>query len=82
MKKIIIDQNLLDDLGESNTIFKRSGITFFPARSSEEILNLHGVKRADLIITDAALPVMGGAEALLQDTGRCRAEVCIDHRRR
>jgi CheY-like chemotaxis protein len=62
MKKIIIARNLLDDLEESNTIFKRSGITFFPAWSSEEILNLHGVKRADLIITDAALPLMGGAK--------------------
>jgi CheY-like chemotaxis protein len=61
MKKIIIARNLLDDLEESNTIFKRSGITFFPAWTSEEILKLHGVKRADLIITDAALPLMGGA---------------------
>lgn len=62
MKKIIIARNLLDDLEESNTIFIRSGITFFPAWSSEEILNLHGVKRADLVITDAALPLMGGAK--------------------
>jgi CheY-like chemotaxis protein len=62
MKKIIIARKLLDDLEESNTIFTRSGITFFPAFSSEEILNLHGVKRADLIITDANLPLMGGAE--------------------
>jgi CheY-like chemotaxis protein len=62
MKKIIIARNLLDDLEESNTIFTRSSITFFPAWSSEEILNLHGVKRADLIITDAALPLMGGAK--------------------
>lgn len=62
MKKIIIAQNLLDDLEESNAIFIRSGITFFPAWSSEEILNLHGVKRADLVITDDALPLMGGAK--------------------
>ncbi len=62
MKKIIIDQDLLNDLEEGNTIFKRSGITFFPARSSEEILNLHGAERADLIITDDALPLMGGAK--------------------
>jgi CheY-like chemotaxis protein len=62
MKKIIIAHNLLDDIGGSNTIFKRSGITVFPASSSEEILDLHRAKRADLIITDAALPVMGGAK--------------------
>jgi len=62
MKKIIIAHNLLDDIGESNTIFKRSGITLFPASSSEEILDLHGVNRADLIITEAALSLMGGAQ--------------------
>jgi CheY-like chemotaxis protein len=62
MKKIIVAHNLLDDIGGSNTIFKRSGITVFPARSSEEILELHNVQRADLIITAAALPLMGGAK--------------------
>jgi len=61
MKKIIIAQNLLDAIGGSNTIFKRSGIAVFPARSSEEIIKLHGFQQADLIITDAALPLMGGA---------------------
>ncbi|MCK9420073.1 MAG: PilZ domain-containing protein [Nitrospirae bacterium] len=62
MKKIIIARDLLDDLEEGNTIFKRSDITFFPAGSSEDILDLHGVERADLIITEAALPLMGGAK--------------------
>jgi DNA-binding response OmpR family regulator len=62
MKKIIIDQSLLHDLEGRTTIFKRSGITFIPAWSTEEILNLHGVKRADLIIADAILPLMGGAK--------------------
>jgi DNA-binding response OmpR family regulator len=62
MKTIIIDQSLLLVLEGSNTIFKRSGITFISACSTEEVLNLHGVKRADLIITDAALPLMGGAK--------------------
>jgi len=60
MKKIIIDRSLLHDLEGSSTIFKRSGITFIPALSTEEILNLHSVKRADLIIIDATLPLMGG----------------------
>jgi len=72
MKKIIIAHNLLNDIGGSNTIFKRSGITVFPAKSSEEILNLHGVQRADLVITDAALPLMGGAKLCARirgDTG-------------
>ena len=62
MKIIIIDQSLLLVLEGSNTILKRSGITFISAWSTEEVLKLHGVKRADLIITDAALPLMGGAK--------------------
>lgn len=61
MKKIIITRSLLHDLEGSNTIFKRSGITFIPAWSAEEILNLHCVKRADLIIAEATMPLMGGA---------------------
>ncbi len=62
MKKIIIDRSLLHGLEVSNTIITRSSITFIPACSSEEILNLHAVRRADLIITDANLPLMGGAK--------------------
>jgi CheY-like chemotaxis protein len=61
MKKIIMAQSILQDIEGSETIFKRKGIMLFPAWSSEEMLNLHGVKRADLIIIDAALPLMGGS---------------------
>ena len=75
MKKIIIARNLLDDLEESNTILKRSSITFFPAGSSEEILTLHGVKRADLIITDASLPLMGGAKLC----SRLRSDATLEY---
>jgi CheY-like chemotaxis protein len=63
----------LHDFEGRNTIFKRSGITFIPAWSTEEILNLHGVKRADLIITDATLQLMGGAK--LCSMIRCDAEL-------
>lgn len=47
-------------IGSHDTIFQRSNITTFPARTSEEILNLHGVHRADIIITEEGLPLMGG----------------------
>ena len=75
MKKIIIDQSLLHDLEGSNTIFTRSGITFIPAWSTEEMLNLHSVKRADLIIADATLPLMGGAKlcSLLRSNAQLKA---------
>ncbi len=59
MKKIIVAESLLTVFDSKNSIFKRGGITLFTAQSSEEILNLHGVKNADLIITDQAFPLMG-----------------------
>lgn len=62
MKKIIIARNILHTIGSHDTIFQRSTVTTYPARTSEEILNLHGVHKADIIITDADLPLMGGVE--------------------
>jgi CheY-like chemotaxis protein len=61
MKNIIIALSLLQELEENSTILTRSSITFLPAVSSEEILQLHDARRADLIITEASLPLMGGA---------------------
>jgi len=61
MKKIIIAQKILRELESGNSIFNRQSIMLFPARLSEEILYIHRVNKADLIITDAALPMMGGA---------------------
>jgi len=62
MKKVIIAQNLLQDIDEHNNLFRRGGIELFPAQSSEEIINFHGVKKADLIITDYAFPLMGAVK--------------------
>jgi CheY-like chemotaxis protein len=62
MKKIIIAENLLTVFNSNNSIFKRGGITLFAAQSSEEIVKLHAVKNADLIITDQALPLMGAVK--------------------
>jgi CheY-like chemotaxis protein len=73
MKKIIIDRNILSELGGSDSFFKRSGITFFPVQSSEEMLDVHGAKKADLIIVDALFPKMGGVK--LCSTIRSDAEL-------
>jgi DNA-binding response OmpR family regulator len=62
MKKIIIARNIRHAIGSHDTIFERSNITTYPARTSEEILNLHGAHKADIIITDADLPLMGGVK--------------------
>jgi len=59
MKTIIIAENLLPFFDSNNSIFRRGGIAFFTAQTSEEIVNLHGVKNADLIITAQTLPLMG-----------------------
>ena len=59
MKKIIVAENLLPVFDSNKSIFRRGGITLFAAQSSEEIINLHSAKNADLIITDQALPLMG-----------------------
>ncbi len=62
MKQVIIAENVLQNLEESATLFKRGGLTIYPARSSEEILVLHRAHNVDLIITDFALPQMGGVK--------------------
>jgi CheY-like chemotaxis protein len=60
MKKIIIARTIMQAIGSHDTIFQRSNITTFSARTSEEILDLHGVHKADIIITEDDLPQMGG----------------------
>jgi CheY-like chemotaxis protein len=61
MKKIIIAESVLVAIEHSNTLFGRGGITLHTASTSEEIIALHREHKADLIVADFALPVMGGA---------------------
>lgn len=62
MKKLIIAKNVLETIGQGNTLFGRGGIEVHTAGTSEEVLDLHRGIRADLIITDFTLPTMSGAE--------------------
>ncbi len=62
MKKIIIAETIMRGIGGLDAFFRRGDITTYPAVTSEEVLNIHGVRKADLIITDLALPLMGGAK--------------------
>ncbi len=62
MKKIIVARSILHAIGSGKDLFGRGTLTIIPARTSEEILNLHGVHHADVIITDLNLPMMGGAK--------------------
>lgn len=59
MKTIIVAESLLPVFDSNNSIFRRGGITLVAAQSSEEIVNLHGVKNADLIVVDLVFPLMG-----------------------
>jgi CheY-like chemotaxis protein len=60
MKKVIIAQTILDAVEQSTTLFGRGSIKLYPVRSSEEILDIHRRIKADIIITEFSLPVMGG----------------------
>jgi CheY-like chemotaxis protein len=59
-KKIIIAQSIHDGVDQGNTLFARGGLVVLSAGSCEEILDLHRSRKADLIIADFSLPVMGG----------------------
>ncbi len=62
MKKIIITRNIMQAIGGRDTIFGRGTIRTYTARTCEEILDIHGVQKADVIITEATLPLLGGAK--------------------
>ncbi len=69
MKKVIIAENILSAVGGEQSLFGRGGIKLYPARTSEDILALHRQRKADLIIADLALPVMGGAALMTRIRG-------------
>jgi CheY-like chemotaxis protein len=60
MKKVIIAQTILDAIEHGSTLFGRGSIKLYPALSAEAILELHRQVKADLIIAEFSLPVMGG----------------------
>ncbi len=60
MKKIIIARSIMHAIGEQDTLFKRGNLAIFTVRTCEETLNLQGVHKADLIVVDAAMQLMGG----------------------
>ncbi len=61
MKRVIIARSIMQAVGGHDTILGRRTIETYTARTSEEILTVQGVRKADLIITEATLPLMGGA---------------------
>ncbi len=62
MKKIIITRSIMHAIGSRDTILGRGTIATYAARTCEEILNIHGARKADVIIAESLLPLMGGAK--------------------
>jgi len=62
MKKIIIAQSIQNSVGDSDTLFRRGGISVLPVPTAEEVLTLHRDQQVDLIIADHGMPVMGGVK--------------------
>lgn len=69
MKTIIISRSVLHAIGGNDSIFGRGTVKTYAARTCEEILNIHGVHRADLIIAESDLPLMGGKELCFRIRG-------------
>lgn len=78
MKKIIIAESIMHPLDSQDTIFGQGSITLYRARSSEDILNVQGVRKADLIFTDFTLPLMDGAKLCSMIRSDARPQGCID----
>ena len=70
MKQIIVSETILKTIQKNHTLIGRGALSLNPAKTSEEILEQHRKNKADLIITDLTLPVMGGVklcEAIRKD---------------
>lgn len=80
MKKIIIDRSVMKLLRCEDTIFRRGNISTFPVETAEELLELHGVHRGDLIIAQESIQVMGGeglCASLRKDTDLKNVSILI-----
>jgi CheY-like chemotaxis protein len=79
LKKVIIAESIMHALDSQDTIFGQGSISLYRARSSEEILNVQGARKVDLIITAFTLPLMDGAKLCSMIRSDARPEGCIDH---
>jgi CheY-like chemotaxis protein len=59
-KKIIIAQSIQQAVTNAESLFSRGSVGVLTAATSEDLLQLHRTHKADLIIAQSALPVMGG----------------------
>jgi CheY-like chemotaxis protein len=60
MKKVLLINPDSDSLASCKNVLDRDELRIFTATTAEEGLRIHREERVDLIITELALPVMGG----------------------
>jgi CheY-like chemotaxis protein len=56
MKKVLISRDLKNQCMKGNTFFDRSDLVVLSAATNDEMLKIHGEKKADLIISTVDMP--------------------------
>jgi two-component system response regulator protein GraR len=82
MKKIIITENLKRILEQGKHLLTRAGFIFHTATSGEEVLTLHRLEKADLIIIELNMPIISGdvlCERIRQDDFLKDVSILIVH---
>ncbi|MDQ7786694.1 MAG: PilZ domain-containing protein [Thermodesulfovibrionales bacterium] len=80
MKKIIIPQDIKAFLEKEQCFLDRSDMTIFTTSDNEEVLALHRIEKADLIIAKLDTPRMNGESlcSLIRDDKKlCRVSILI-----
>lgn len=62
MKKIIVSESVKLVMNKDGNLFLRSGFTILTAATGEDVLTLHRLEKADLIIVDLKMPIIEGDE--------------------
>lgn len=62
MKKIIVSESVKLVMNRDENFFLRSGLTTLTAPTGEDVLTLHRLEKADLIIVDLNMPIIAGDE--------------------
>ena len=62
MKKIIVSESVKMVINKDENFFLRSGFAIYIAPTGEDVLALHRLEKADLIIIDLTMPIIAGDE--------------------
>jgi CheY-like chemotaxis protein len=62
MKKIIVSESVKLVINKGDNFFLRSGLNILTAPTGEDVLTIHRLEKADLIIIDLHMPIIAGDE--------------------